>query len=442
VLVPDATAVRTGHRHACSLRDDGRALCWGDNSRGQLGDGTTRDRAEPVLVDLDGIHDLALGRLHTCAMRRDGTVWCWGNDDEGELGRGGGPSREPARVSEAGHVDRVTVGATHACAIDAERHVRCWGNNDYGQLAVPGSAMERVPRRVTELGAALAVSSGHRHTCSVSIDRGVWCWGDNRRGQVAPVISGSRCAPAANPRRLSRVSEATRVVTGYSHSCALLDDGGVSCWGDNASMQLGTETTGFGPVIVPLDDAAIAISACSDHTCALLSSGAVWCWGAVGTGRVEPGGPRRVELPQGARSVATGAGLSWAVTLDGRVYRWGTRWGRSSDGRDMEQLTEEPSFPTAVEIAAGSTHACIRTADGAVHCAGSGNGGALLASHGPDRLPLWRPARRVGGLPDAVSLSAGGYTTCIVSTEGDVWCWGAPMPTFDPEPAPVEGLPR
>jgi alpha-tubulin suppressor-like RCC1 family protein len=129
----------------CALLESGRIVCWGENTWGQLGDGTTEDRDFPTLVvGLDDVvvADVVMRSRSTCALAGDGRVYCWGNNEKGQVGNGHLPSTlAEARVSEPSEVEGLpekiaglSMGGEHACAIGEAGSIYCWGNNMDGQL--------------------------------------------------------------------------------------------------------------------------------------------------------------------------------------------------------------------------------------------------------------------------------------------------------------------
>jgi hypothetical protein len=126
--------IALGYGHACALEADGRLLCWGWNGQGQVGDGTTRDAARPVVV-LDGVASVAAGFTHSCAVTMDRRLRCWGDDSRGAIGDGqSGPGLTvtgPGRLVDVTDVVQVTAGDGFTCALTADASVWCWGR-DFG----------------------------------------------------------------------------------------------------------------------------------------------------------------------------------------------------------------------------------------------------------------------------------------------------------------------
>jgi alpha-tubulin suppressor-like RCC1 family protein len=214
--------VAVGGRHTCARKSDGTLWCWGQNSNGQLGDGTTTDtRLAPVQVaalgtSVVGVH---AGFFHTCARKADSTLWCWGNNANGQLGDGTssgqsgcGPGHDsvcrpdPLQVTALGTnvVDVVTGGSFysslfgHTCARQGDGTLWCWGSNAYGQLGDGTTAPKSSPVQVTVLGSnVVGLAAGAVHTCATKTNGTLWCWGQNIYGDVGDgTQSGQSCDSA------------------------------------------------------------------------------------------------------------------------------------------------------------------------------------------------------------------------------------------------------
>jgi lysophospholipase L1-like esterase len=236
--------IAAGSRHTCASVG-ASVWCWGRNDAGQAGapkctgpQALMKCKAAPArVVGLDGaIGALALGRRHSCALM-GGVVHCWGENDRGQLGDGTAASRStPAPVRGiSGEATQLAAGEDHTCALAGGR-VMCWGANGRGQLG-DGTSLDRreavasagLPAEVT------ALAAGRRHTCAAT-SRGVHCWGDGREGQLDGV-------PRPSPRPVDvpgLAGDVTALAAGVDHTCAARTAGRVACWGDNDFGQLGS----------------------------------------------------------------------------------------------------------------------------------------------------------------------------------------------------------
>jgi alpha-tubulin suppressor-like RCC1 family protein len=344
-------ALAAGDAHTCATDDSGAVFCWGANSEGQLGDGTTDRSPSPVAVvglPSSPAVQLAAGEAFSCARLASGEVWCWGRDGEGQRGDGpGGGGSAPSRVAfpVGGVATDLVLGAAHACAIHADE-VYCWGANDAGQIG-SGSAAATVPTpEPVTLDEPVDLAAGAAHSCAVLSDGDAQCWGSgsdsqlgvsvpssdtpvtvNRPGGVtflaveggglftcALTTVGAHCwgrggdgalgygatMTSAVPREVRRIGEgdpsdlpaAVSLDAGESHVCAVLTDGRLGCWGSDVDDQLGDPDTldrANEPVVTGAIDTAILVAAGGSHTCARLVDGDLRCWGANGEGQLGTG---------------------------------------------------------------------------------------------------------------------------------------------------------
>ncbi|MFO0626657.1 MAG: hypothetical protein U0325_13670 [Polyangiales bacterium] len=332
---PAVIGLVSGYRgHSCVIRCDGRTWCWGINSEGQLGDGTTTTRRLPVR--LTGLPRrataLGLGYDAGCAVLDDGSVWCWGRGGDGGIGAPDTP-RSNVPVPVRGLTDpavSVAVGGTHFCAVLQGGGLACWGENGRGQLGLDGNSPRSTATRVTTVvDEVVEVVGGQFHTCA-RLQRGtVSCWGQNVFGTLADGTFVDRSAPQEVPLQANAVALATLA----NHVCAALDNGTAWCWGYNNDGQLGngSRTLAARPVAAaPAPPPTSRFSAGSNHTCALSEDGEVRCWGGNEFGQLGDGTTTRhtrpgavVALPAAATHISTGNGFTCAALRDGRVFCWG-----------------------------------------------------------------------------------------------------------------------
>lgn len=251
--------VSVGDGHICAVTTGNALYCWGSNTFGELGDGTTTYRSAPTLINVGGsVQKVAAGGSHTCAILVGGSVKCWGYNYYGELGnrdtsRFGADSSTPVAVSNLSGATDITAGSEHTCAV-AGGALYCWGKNTWGELAQADGHCATVfsfnpywdhcpaPVAVTQLASGVtAVATGNSNTCAVK-DGVAYCWGYNDNGEIGTGAHGHYGVYTPAVVVASGAVGVSTTVAGY-FSCAVLSNGGVKCWGANSSGQLGDGTT-------------------------------------------------------------------------------------------------------------------------------------------------------------------------------------------------------
>ncbi len=293
-LITGVEAIDSGVDHTCALLNSGAVKCWGWNSFGQVGDQTQINRSTPVSVFglSSGVVAIATGGFHTCAIFESGGVGCWGFNDNGQLGDGTDIDRStPVPVfGLSSGVVAITAGGYHTCALLSSGEVKCWGLNYQGQLGDGTNDPHLTPVTVSGMNSEVAtITAGGFHTCVLLNSGAAKCWGSNFDGQLGDGTDFDRSTPVA----VDGLSSGVEAITlGAYHSCALIISGAVKCWGYNNTGQLGdgTEINRSTPVAVDgLSSGVAAISAGVGHTCALLNSGGINCWGYGADGQLGDG---------------------------------------------------------------------------------------------------------------------------------------------------------
>ena len=243
------------YRHTCLTAEDGKVWCWGDNTYGQLGDGTDSPGLQPVLVrGLPGpAKETHAGYGHTCAVLRSGDVYCWGNNQDGQCGVP--PSEpiisKPVRVPAGVHFIAAVPGEGHTCGLTSDKLLYCWGNTELGQCGTHPdlTGLPTVgPTRVPGIDNVTSFALVKNHTCAVRSSE-VLCWGSNSRVQPpdAPYVNG-KLGPAAgdleysaDPKPVAIGSPVLHVAMGAEATYALTQGGPIYAWGENDRLQLGIE---------------------------------------------------------------------------------------------------------------------------------------------------------------------------------------------------------
>ncbi len=499
-------SISAGYAHTCAVLADGRALCFGQGQYGKLGsNGTTDIGSSSSAPTASGIVytpsaakvvSISAGDEHSCAILEDGRALCFGLGTSGQLGSdsasniGDSPSSPAAAGVAKLPVSDFSLMALAArsstCAITASRTATCWGSNEFGQLGLgiidPSYALgdDELPANTTGIhmpSDAIHVASGPEHTCALLSGGGLSCWGNSAEGRTGYGNASVTPGLTSTPREQGLLGARTRyelldVALGEGHTCALYQDAAscrarsVVCWGRNDAGQLGT---GDGdatphlltPATAPIaqlhaGELVVALDAGVNHTCAVYASGSLVCWGAGGSGRLGSGGTASIGLsdtpaaapaitiPSGrsALQVAAGDQHTCALMDDGGVLCWGEGdngrlgYGDTEDkGHDSSSTPEQllpvmlPDNRSAVSVSAGAAHTCAVLEDGSLVCWGEGAHGQLgygnTTDIGDDETPADAGTVRMPHDALVASVSAGDSHTCATLRVGAIVCWGA-----------------
>ena len=368
---PELTAaVAAGAGHTLALKDDGTVWAWGQNSHGQLGDGSTANRSSPVQVKgLSQVVYIAAGSNHSLALQADGTVWSWGNNLYGQLGDGTTENRaEPVEVKDIADIIQVTAGEHHSAALDEDGQLWTWGSNRYGQLGVgfktdPATwsdellsryyreevfdqeTHEELKPQESFLSRIQAVSARGHTTLALTSGGAVRGWGADWEGQLGKastqisrqILDEDISARARNrhtPVTIQGLSGITGIASGIDHTVALKEDGTVWALGGNSSGQLGDggSSSTLEPYRIREVRNIAAVDAGLEYSLAVTESGMVWAWGSNRYGQLGTGNTRSSPTPERitplSRVEAVAAGHDHAVALqvDGTVWAWGANW--------------------------------------------------------------------------------------------------------------------
>ncbi len=470
--------VSAGSAHTCARLDTGLAKCWGAGTNGRLGRASTASSSVPVDVRTSATNAVALpyvrriiaSSAHTCAIvdtaQAIGVVKCWGAGANGRLGRGlltDSTSPIDVRTSAtdttplSGVRDLSSLDSS-TCVVTADRGVKCWGLNTSGQLgnvSPPHFATESsTPVDVAGLSSARQVVSGTAFNCALLTDGVAECWGLNTSGQLA---SGSVAATSRLPKPVSGLASITDLAVGTNHTCAVLPDRTVKCWGTNTAWQLGVGSslpiTTATPMTVPGVANARDITAGATASCAIVDVDAtthVRCWGTTTSGQLgtgaTPTASATTTVPQtvvettaggapftGATEVTAGNGFFCALRPAGGGTVW--CWGLGTSGQLGNGASSSSAIPRQVLTSVGgpaltgivditshpsNAHTCAVRDDGTVWCWGLGTSGQL----GDTTIVTKNFAVQVAGINDATQVEAHYLGSCALRRNTTVACWG------------------
>lgn len=309
-----ATTVSMGYGHGCSVADTNQATCWGSLPLQDQG---------PYMVK-----DIKVGRDFSCALVLS-AVRCWGNNDLSQLGTAAA-SPTGQFVDGLNQADQIAVGAKHACAL-LYGALSCWGDASQGQLGEPARTAVARATPIPGLAKAVHVAAGNGATCAVQEDGRVLCVG------TSSGLAGAADTPRT-PRAVPGITDAREVSLFDGHACVLRREGKVSCWGSNRFGELGVPASS-GPLTSPIEvtglaAAAKAVAVGTGYTCALLVNGTIQCWGNNASGQLGTalGGAAtgRVTGITDATAISAGQTAACAALQGGYVQCWGQGAGWSS----------------------------------------------------------------------------------------------------------------
>jgi len=445
-LLTGASDIFVGQSHACmSAGNSGK--CWGENSLGQLGEGTSVDRLAPVSLQSSvftgglSITKMALGATHTCALMSNGAVRCWGDNAGGQVGPSGNSSGNlsPYEVLSSGTASDIAAGGQYTCAVLTAGGVKCWGDNSHGQLGDNSVTSRTSPTSVLDESASgplggvskiathMGITNTTAHTCALMTDSTVRCWGKNANGQLGNGTTTDSNVPVV----VSGINTAVEVTVGFIHSCARLADSTVKCWGSTYYNQIGS----YGPAI---NSSPIAVSGVSDavdlitrrnSNCVKLGAGGYKCWGDNADGvfgdysATTPTGPSVFANLAQFSKVELGLISACGIAASGNVRCWGSNAsGQLGNGLNAFRITPQVMpRSNVVQIASSGGTMCALKSDESVTCWGSNGSGVLGDGTTNNSLAGVTPFAAGSGVTQiAVSQS----NACALKSNGTVFCWG------------------
>jgi alpha-tubulin suppressor-like RCC1 family protein len=443
--------VSGGLSHTCAIvkeNESNQVYCWGLNSTGQLGNGSTRDTATPTLVPgAQGAVQVFAGNSHTTILKENGSVQSWGLNKEGQLGNGALFRRQlPVHIHHQypnlneSLIDIIS-GDEHTCALTESGSVYCWGGNNYGQVGNGSTEFVPEPVKIINTGVA-SISVGPYNTCAILEDTGeIMCWGYSisNDGNVEACLSPSFVVDENE----DNITDMAFIGQGNGHYCALNEVGKLFCWGFNSFGELATPVGDDFPFYYPYpkqvdyfdEQTVIALSVGMQHVCAIVDPGEVYCWGVnyngelgIGTQDFEPHPePERVaDLSDNFVDLSASMGRTCALSDLGDVYCWGCG---SFEQLKPQLITDLPGGVS--ELSTGGSlfhfvyHTCaILKNTGGVKCWGYNNYSQF--GDGTYRIFAdWIPVDTLGLSGNVKSIRAGALSTCALFDSGSAACWGS-----------------
>jgi alpha-tubulin suppressor-like RCC1 family protein len=424
----------------CAIKTGGSLWCWGDNTYGQVGDGTQIDRSTPVMIFDGGVTAVAESHDHTtlCAIK-SGALFCWGNSAQGQTGNNnlsGGNQLTPITPvgTEANVTSVVISGDQHTCAI-INGGLKCWGYNGNGQLGTGDTTNRYAPFQVYAAGAgvtSVSVGQSTGFTCAIK-NAALFCWGYNAQGQLCNGGATQSLVPVASPYM---TSGATSVSLGNNHGCAIVS-GGVQCWGYNTSWYYlglsGTVSDQYSPNWVANVAASSGVSALKvygNYACAIQSS-TLKCWGDNGSGQVGNGTSSPVTTGAYATLAATSVtsfnmnSNSVCAIQSGALKCWGYNlYSNLGINNAINPITTPTTVAAsgATDVAFNGNTTCA-VLGGALKCWGSAERGQV--SNGQVRKSTPTNTTFSAGSTNGILSNTvqSGQTRCAIQN-GALYCWG------------------
>ncbi len=387
----------------CAVARGADPYAWGNNSFGQLGDGSDTNQHLPVAVDRSGVLSgkvvtrIVAGGAHTMALTSEGKIYGWGYNGAGQLGDGTTINRStPVAVDMRREllgkfVTSISAGLFHTVALTSDGNVYAWGYNIYGQLGDGTTTSRTRPVAVDTTGAlfgkfVIAIAAAESHTAALTRDGLIYAWGRNNEGELGDGTTISRTTPVAvDMSGVLSGKIVTAIAVGDEHTVALTSEGKIYTWGRNTYGQLGDGTVFNRTRPVAVDTSGVlsgkivtAIAAGGDHTVASVSAGDVFAWGNNSYGQLGNGTITNNSMPvavflggvlagKTVTMIAAGGVHTMAITSEGRAYAWGNNgYGELGDGSTTNRTT-----PVAVNlIGALSSRIVTAVAAGYYHTVG------------------------------------------------------------------------
>jgi YD repeat-containing protein len=408
--------------HCVAVNSQGRVLTWGNNTYGQLGNGTTTHYKTPTILtnfsivpSKETMVQVSVGRVHSLAVTSQGRMYAWGSNDSRQLGDGTYNDRlTPTLINvpnlQSGEsIAHISAGSSHSLAVTSQGRVYAWGSNWGGQLG-DGTYNDRLTPTLINVpslqsGESIAhISAGSSHSLAVTTQGRVYAWGYNGEGRLGDGTSNDRSTPTLiNVPNLQSGETIIQVTAGYFHSLAVTTQGRVYAWGWNFYGQLGDGTSNdrSTPTLINVPslqsgETIAQVTAGSSHSLAVTTQARVYSWGSNGSGQLGNGTttsrntPTLINVPnlQSGESidhVSAGSSHSLAVTTQGRVYAWGSNGsGQLGDGTSSVRLTPTlinvlnlQSGETIAQVTAGYSHSLAVTTQGRVYAWGYNGEGQL-----------------------------------------------------------------
>ena len=457
-ITATVVAVAAGQNHSLALTSTGQVWAWGDNTSGELGDGTTTSRAAPeLLTTISGVTAIAAGTGWSMALKADGTVWTWGDNTYGELGHTTSTPLVPTQVALAVKSTQISAGHAHALVLGIDGSVTAWGLNNLGQVGNGTTGTQAAPVTVIASGAT-GIAAGLAQSVATLSGSTVDTWGYNADGQLADYSFSDVHTPTDVPWLAATSTAPAGVAAGGYDTYGVFADGSVWGAGMNSVGQLGSSVyTSSIPTVVAGVSGAKAVTSGIETALALTAAGGLEAWGYGTNGELgngtTPGAQPAPVVPtgmgSGVTSVSMGAyGDHVLAVKAGTAYAWGANGSGQVGNNTTASAVSSPYAlssitGTVVAVAAGSDHSLALTSSGQVWAWGDNSSGEL----GDGTTTSQSAPELLTTISGVSAISAGDGWSMALKSDGTVWTWGDNTygelghPTSVPDmPSQVTGL--
>lgn len=470
----------SGFGHTIYKHYDGTVLAWGDNTYGQLGDGSVISTDSPVVVELEKIHSVAAGDDFSLALDYEGDVYAWGRNVYGQIGENTSAYiNKPKKISNLSNIVKIAANGHNCLALDKDGRVYAWGLNTNGQLGIDSTEPYiSKPTQINGLPKVMDIAAGKSHSLAVEESGTVWGWGNNNYYKLGFEGSGNYSKPEKtgidnvlkiyagndvsaalngsnrvltwgsnlkgqlgvsdiqnNTSRAQMVSiyNVREVITKNDHIMIFNYNGRGYSWGDNTYGQLGNTKDTFSNIPTSIGNIECEYASVNSTSSFMFDGNYnLYKWGYMPNSNISDystelnGSCVPLRVPFDGEFVQVDAKRNSVVALDanGDVYTWGdgSYWDLghgSADNSNVYYPKKVEGLPKIKQVAKGKNHTLALDIEGNVWGWGNNSSGELGSNlKGKVYVPT-----KISGINNATFISAGeGFSAAIV--EGDIWTWG------------------
>lgn len=328
------SSITAGGYHNMGIRTNGTLWGSGQNTYGQIGDGTTSDRFNAVQIGTGTNWAMvSSGSFYSLAIKTDGTLWAWGSNLSGSLGDGTVIDKtSPIQIGTATNWKTVSAGGGHNLAIKTDGTLWAWGSGSYGQIGNGGFSQVNSPQQIGTATDWAFVSAGAYHSLAIKANGTLWGWGRGTSGQLGDGSATEKYSPI----QIGSATNWKKVEACYFHSLGVKTDGTLWGWGRNMEGQVGDGTLIQKNVPTQSGIATnwVNVTGGLNHSIGIRSNGTVWGWGFNSYGQLGNG----AQVMTNPNPIQAGTATDWMQMDAGSYHTMGVKTGASlwAFGRNME----------------------------------------------------------------------------------------------------------